>query len=263
MNTNKGILSEIGQKTKQRIRQLKAAEPQDLLLSSRLPTINPKDFTARFKTGSRPRIIAEVKLASPSQGKISDIAPIDAAQQYLNNGATALSVLTEPQYFNGDIRYLREIRQKFPDAYLLMKDFFVDEYQLDQALWAGADAILIIMALSGVEGAKHLLKAAEARNLTPLVEVHNAEELEAALSIDASLIGINNRNLKDMTISLQTSLDLINGIPKDKVCISESGIETASDLKRLSSAGFSGFLIGTSLMRSGTPGYGLKKLLER
>ena len=256
-----GILGKIGNSTIRRVEAMKTVTPVEKL-KRQGDQFHPKDIISHFKRNGAPKIIAEVKLASPSIGTISNLNPVEVAADYLTSGASALSVLTEPEYFQGDIKYLSAIRKKFPESYLLMKDFFVDTYQLYQAKAIGADAILIIMALLGQERALEMLTQAKSLGLTPLVEVHNREELEMALAIDAPVIGINNRNLKDLSISISTSLELIKGITGDRLLISESGISSSKEINTLTSAGFHGFLVGTSLMATGTPGKALDALLN-
>ncbi len=222
----------------------------------------PKNFRALFE---RPgfNIIAEVKLASPSRGDIAaQLNPVEVAGQYLQNGAAALSILTEPIFFKGDIAYLKAIRAAYPQAYLLQKDFVVDPYQLYQAKLVGADAILIIVALLGEQGSLEILQTARQLGLTALVEVHNEEEMAIASKIGADLVGVNNRNLKDMKISLDVSKRLRPLAPKGARLISESGIETHADLHHLQAEGFDGFLVGTSLMKTGEPGEALRRLLH-
>lgn len=207
-------------------------------------------------------VIAEIKKASPSKGDIApDLEPVAVAKDYVKNGAVALSVLTEPQYFKGSLDYLRQIRESCPETPLLMKDFFIDEYQLYQAKEAGADAILIIVALLGREGSQNLLDKACELGLTALVEVHNESELVIAKDIGADLIGINSRNLKTLDISLDNILRLIPFVPTNAVVIGESGIKTKADLRELKAAGCHGFLIGTHLMATGQPGRALADLI--
>ena len=218
------------------------------------------DFYHRFDQFGY-NIIAEIKLASPSRGMIAQLDPVMVAGEYLKNGAAALSILTEPVFFKGDIAYLSAIRQAYPQALLLQKDFVVDPYQLFQAKLAGADAILIIVALLGEDGSQQILDQARQLGLAALVEVHNAEELAIAERIGAELIGINNRNLKDLTISLAVSLQLLPLVSQRAKIICESGIEQPKDLALLQAAGCHGFLVGTSLMKTGEPGEALARLL--
>jgi indole-3-glycerol phosphate synthase len=257
------VLHKIGKTVEERVRRDKVRESeQDLLAAIASSGWKPKDFRALF---ARPgfNVIAEIKLASPSRGDIApDLQPLDVARAYLDNGAAALSILTEPLFFKGDISYLKAIRAAHPDAYLLQKDFVVDPYQLYQAKAAGADAILIIVALLGEQGSAEILRTARQLGLTALVEVHNAEEMAIASRIGADLVGINNRNLKDLSISLDVSLQLRPLAPTGARLICESGIETHEDMHSLHAEGFHGFLVGTSLMRTGRPGEALARLIR-
>ena len=201
-------------------------------------------------------------MASPSKGLIApDLNPLDVAGQYLQNGAQALSVLTEPEFFKGDLAYLTQIRQAYPQARLLMKDFILDPYQLYQGRLAGADACLLIVAMLEKDDLLALYQQAIELDLTPLVEVHNAEELQIALEIGADLIGVNNRNLKTLAIDLQTSKELARAIPDGVTLICESGLSMAQDLNAAKAWGYHGFLIGTHLMATGHPGLALDQLL--
>ena len=166
-------------------------------------------------------------------------------------------------YFKGDLQFIKDIRSAYPQARILMKDFFVDEYQLYQALEAGADAILVIVGLLGNEKSKKMAALAKDLGLYTLVEVHDEEELAIALGIQADLIGINNRDLRDLSISLETSKRLASRIPTEKITISESGIESHEDIRQLQDHGYNGFLVGTSLMKTGTPGNALKELIGK
>ena len=256
-----GVLGRIASKTRKRVAELKKQQPPQALAAAL--SHRPRDFRAAF-AGPGPNVIAEVKLASPSRGAIApELVPVDVAKAYLKSGAKALSVLTEPFEFKGDVEYLRQIRAACPEALLLMKDFFVDTYQLKQALWAGADAILVIVAMLGPEGSRQMWQAALDHGLTPLVEVHNDAELDIALGFGAELIGINNRNLIDLNIDLATTEALAAKVPDGVVMIGESGIETREDMERLSAAGCHGFLVGSSLMATGAPGAALAKLIAR
>jgi indole-3-glycerol phosphate synthase len=226
------------------------------------PGRTPRDIEAAFRRPGGPHVIAEVKLASPSEGDIAPGAdPVAVAGEYLAAGAAALSILTERDFFKGSPDYLRAIRARFPDALLLMKDFVVDELQLDIAREIGADAVLLIVALVGPERLPALLAAARERGLSVLVEVHDEAELAIAARSGARLIGVNNRNLKTLAVSLDTSERLASLAPKGATLISESGISTGDDVKRLGRLGFHGFLVGTSLMKTGKPGAALAKLL--
>lgn len=220
----------------------------------------PKDFMLAFQ---KPwNVIAEVKKASPSQGDIADIDHMLTAQEYLQNGAAALSVLTEPFFFKGRLSYLQDIRKAFREAYILEKDFLVDVYQIYEAALAGADCILLIVAMLGEKQTQVLFDKAQEIGISVLMEVHNREELEIAKKVGARIIGVNNRNLKDMSISLDVSRELIKDMPAGAIAIAESGIKTHDDLKELSALGYKGFLVGTQLMKGGEPGKALKELIR-
>ncbi|WP_141731636.1 indole-3-glycerol phosphate synthase TrpC [Oligoflexus tunisiensis] len=261
--TASSVLHKIGRTVAERVKRDRAQESeQDLLARIAASGWKPKDFRALFDRRGF-NVIAEIKLASPSRGDIAPgLQPLDVARAYLENGAAALSILTEPLFFKGDIKYLKAIRAAYPEAYLLQKDFIIDPYQLYQAKAAGADAILIIVALLGEQGSAEILRTARQLGLTALVEVHNAEEMAIATRIGADLVGINNRNLKDLSISLDVSLQLRPMAPAGARLICESGIETHEDMHRLHAEGFHGFLVGTSLMRTGRPGDALARLIR-
>lgn len=257
-----GVLGEIGRRTQMRLAAFQEKYDRAYLVERRLPGVAPRNFAKHMTEGSYPRVIAEIKRASPSRGEIAPgVSPIEVAKSYLDAGAHALSVLTEPDYFHGDINFLRKIRERCPSAYLLMKDFYVDTFQLDQALWAGADCILLIIALTGPEASRLLFHKAQELGLSVLVEVHDQAELRVALDLKAPLIGINNRNLKDLSISLKVSEDLAKLIEPGTVIIGESGLKSRADLDRLANVGCHGFLIGSHLMASKDPGAKLRELL--
>lgn len=208
-------------------------------------------------------IIAEIKKASPSKGDIRPDANISKiAGEYLNNGATAISVLTETEYFKGNIEYLKEIRQNYPESILLRKDFIIDPYQIYEAKFAGADMILLILALTGSEKTKELLKVARELGLEILLEVHTEEEMKQAIQLDANFIGVNNRNLKTLEVSLDVSRDLAKYINDDKIFVCESGLKTPTEIKEMINLGYKGFLIGSHFMELDSPGKELKKLIE-
>ena len=214
-----------------------------------------RDFIGRLLQPQKGNLglIAEVKKASPSEGVIrDDFDPVAIARTYEAAGASCLSVLTDREFFQGSLDYLREIR-KAVSLPLLRKDFMIDERQLSEAIEYGADAILLIVACLDDETLGHLYGLATGAGLAALVEVHNEAELERALAIDAYLIGINNRDLNTFTVDLGTTERLAerlvgSGEPK-KVLVSESGIHTRADVERLEVCGSSAILVGTSLMR--------------
>ena len=198
-------------------------------------------------------IIAEVKKASPSAGVISKkFDPVTIALAYEEAGANCISVLTDQKYFDGHLNNLALIRKKVGRP-LLRKDFTVHEVQIYQAALAGADAILLIVAALTDKELNHLLKASDDCGIDALVEVHDEPELSRALRAGASFIGINNRNLATFQVDLQTTEALAPLVPEDRVVISESGIKSVEDIRRVAAAGVHGALIGESLMRAENP----------
>lgn len=220
-------------------------------------------FEKAFKKNHSPKIIAEIKKSSPSQGDLNlEIIPTVLAGEYHQAGAVAISVLTEPSYFGGSTDDLKKIRKLHPDLILLQKDFVIDPYQIYEAKLLGADAVLLIVAMLGEEQTRTFKEIATSLGLSCLVEVHNLEELNIALKVDAKIIGINNRNLHTLKISLDVSRELAALIPKSVIAITESGIHDSSEINELHQLGFEGFLIGSSLMRTPSPGKQLGLLLE-
>jgi indole-3-glycerol phosphate synthase len=209
---------------------------------------------------NRPGIIAEIKKASPSKGILREhFMPSEIAQSYASNGATCLSVLTDQEYFQGSPEYLKQARSAC-SLPVIRKDFIIDPYQVYEARAMGADAILLIVAALELNQMQELEACALENQLDVLVEVHNAEELEAALNLQTPLLGINNRNLKTFEVSLQTTLALLPAIPKEKLVITESGILNPADVRKMQDQGVNAFLIGEAFMRSNDPGKALAEL---
>lgn len=209
-----------------------------------------RDIESALTSPSTPiRIIAEVKKASPSKGIIrEDFDPVEIAKTYEANGAAAISVLTEENFFHGSLDYLKKIREVTAIP-LLCKDFIFEEYQVYQSRVFGADAFLLIAAILDDSKLKELLKTGRGLGMQAVVEVHNLEELKRVLQTDAEIIGINNRDLKTFKTDISTTERLIKEVPQDKIVVSESGINTAEDISRLRGWGAHAFLIGESLMR--------------
>jgi indole-3-glycerol phosphate synthase len=205
-------------------------------------------------------LIAEFKRRSPSAGEIRDGAtPADIARAYEEGGAAALSVLTDEAHFGGSLSDLGEARAAC-ELPVLQKDFIVDRYQLYEAAIAGADAILLIVAALGAEDLGVLHADARGLDLDCLVEVHQESELEQALTIDADVIGINNRNLEDFSVDVQTTFELITDVPAGKTVVSESGIADRSTLEELERVGVDAVLIGEALMRADDPAAKVREL---
>ena len=209
-------------------------------------------------------LIAEIKKASPSAGIILDnFNELDIAKTYVENGASFLSVLTEEDYFYGKLESIKAIKN-FHDIPILCKDFFIDTFQVGLAKSFGADCILIILSAVDIELAKDLYQAASEHKISSLIEVHSQKEAEIALNFEDAIIGINNRDLKTLKISLETSIDLAKILHSHKYpLISESGIHTSEDIKHLlKSAKISNFLIGESLLKSKDIGLKLKEFTQ-
>ena len=195
-------------------------------------------------------LIAEVKKASPSVGVITEsFDPVNQARLYAQAGASAISVLTDEKFFQGQLSYLTQIRQAV-DVPVLRKDFIIHEVQIYAAVIAGADAILLIVAALNDEELSRLQACAHACQLDVLVEVHNREEMDRAIEMEARLIGINNRNLKTFIVDLHTTEDLSEEVPEDVLLVSESGIKTPEDARLVQSWGANALLVGEALMRA-------------
>lgn len=220
----------------------------------------PRGFINALQNADFPVIIAEVKKASPSKGVIrADFDPVKIAQIYEQNGAACLSVLTDEPYFQGRDDYLTQIRAAV-SLPLLRKDFMVDEYQIYESRALGADCVLLIMAALDKKQAKDFLTLASDLGMDALVEVHDERELDDALALEPAMIGVNNRNLKTLEVSVQTSFTLSHKIHNWILPVSESGLESFDRLNDLSEVGFQTFLVGESLMREKDIGAALKKL---
>jgi indole-3-glycerol phosphate synthase len=206
------------------------------------------------------RIIAEVKKASPSKGIIrEDFDPLSIAQQYSKNGANAISVLTEPHFFKGDLEYLTGIR-RYGATPLLRKDFIIDKYQIVEALVYGADFILLIAKALSKKELKELYDYALYVGLEVLVEIHDVEDLKKAMSCGAHIIGINHRNLETFEMDMNLCHKLIPMIPNGKIIVAESGVSDCETIQRLSEAGCDAFLIGEHFMRQDNIGDEVKRL---
>lgn len=211
----------------------------------------------------RINVIAEFKRRSPSKGVIRADADLkQTARSYEEGGAAAISVLTEEDYFSGSLDDLRQVKNSV-DLPALRKDFIFDEYQIYESAAAGADAVLLIVAALDDNQLVSLRTLVEDKlGMDALIEVHTREEMQRAIACGANLIGVNNRNLHTFEVSLETSLSLAKEAPPSTVLISESGLNNPTDLARLRNAGYHGFLIGESLMRSQNPGAALRDLMS-
>jgi indole-3-glycerol phosphate synthase len=205
-------------------------------------------------------VIAEIKKASPSKGVLrAEFIPADIAQSYAEFGAACLSVLTDKQFFQGSVDYLKQARASC-DLPVLRKDFMIDVYQVYEARAMGADAILLIAACLDDQQMADMEAVARSLDMAVLVEVHDRAELARALRLKTRLVGINNRNLKTFEVSLQTTLDMLPDVPADRLLVTESGIQTAADVQRMRDAQVHAFLVGEAFMRADEPGEALAKL---
>lgn len=226
---------------------------------------NRRDFEGALRekiAKGRAGVIAEVKKASPSKGVIREwFYPAEIAKSYEKGGAACLSVLTDKQFFQGSPAYLIEAKQAC-SLPVLRKDFIIDPYQVYEAAAWGADCILLIVAALEDDRMAELEACAFGLGMNVLIEVHNEKELERALRLQTALLGINNRDLRTFETSLQNTLDLLPGVPEDKLVVTESGILQRNDVIRMRKAGVNAFLIGEAFMRAKEPGEELAKLFS-
>ena len=224
-----------------------------------------RDFVGAMRAkiaSGQPAVIAEIKKASPSKGVLcEDFIPADIAQTYAEHGAACLSVLTDVQFFQGSIDFLKQARASC-QLPVLRKDFIVDAYQVFESRAMGADAILLIAACLDDAQMAEFEAIARRLDMAVLVEVHDAPELARALKLKTPLIGINNRNLKTFEVALDTTLTLMRDVPADRLLVTESGIVSRADVLRLGAAGVNAFLVGEAFMRAADPGEALAELFS-
>lgn len=243
----------------------KAKEPLGQLKARAARCAPPRDFVgamqARLKAGG-PAVIAEIKKASPSKGILrTKFHPAEIARSYAAAGAACLSVLTDATYFQGDHAHLGEARSACSMP-VLRKDFIVDEYQVYEARAMGADCILLIVAALGGDRMAELESRAHELGMAVLVEVHDGNELQAAQCLKTPLVGINNRNLRTFETRLETTLGLLAEVPADRIVVTESGIASNADVKRMRREGVHAFLVGEAFMRAENPGSALSDLFH-
>ena len=224
-----------------------------------------RDFLGALRNkiaAGQPAVIAEIKKASPSKGVLrADFIPADIAQSYAEFGAACLSVLTDKQFFQGSVDYLKQARASC-QLPVLRKDFMVDAYQIYESRVMGADAVLLIAALLDDAQMAEYEAIARQLDMAVLVEVHDAAELERALRLKTPLVGINNRNLRTFEVSLQTTLDLRKSVPADRILVTESGILSSADVQTMRDADVHAFLVGEAFMRAAEPGEALAGLFS-
>jgi indole-3-glycerol phosphate synthase len=255
----------------ERILEVKRAEvaaakqllPQASVESHARGAAPPRDFVAALRaklSGQKPAVIAEIKRASPSRGVLrADFDPAAIARSYEAGGAACMSVLTDAQFFQGAPEHLGAARAACALP-VLRKDFVIESYQVFESRALGADCILLIAACLGKDAMAELESIALELGMAVLVEVHDAAELDAALALETPLLGINNRNLATFETRLETTLDLLPRVPRERVVITESGILSPEDVARMRARGVNAFLVGEAFMRAQDPGSALKEL---
>jgi indole-3-glycerol phosphate synthase len=244
------ILDEIFAHKQEEVAARKRARPLSQVRRDAEEAPPALDFVAALRgVRQRPALIAEIKRASPSRGLlVQDFDPLRLARMYQENGAAAISVLTDERYFQGHLDYLGQIAQLSPRLPLLRKDFICDSYQVYEARAAGADALLLIAAYLEPGSMRELHALTRLLGMAPLVEVHSREEVESILECDPVLVGVNNRDLRDFTVRLETTLNLRSFIPAGVCLVAESGIHTPEDISRLAAAGVDAILVGEALV---------------
>jgi indole-3-glycerol phosphate synthase len=244
------MLNEIIAQKREEVEQRKKSMPLSRLKEGIAQREAPLDFALALED-THTRLIAEVKRASPSRGVLcSDFDPVELARKYAQGGAAAISVLTEANYFEGSINHLAAIREEI-HLPLLRKDFIFDPYQVYEARAYGADALLLIVAILNQEQLEELLSLSHNLGLKCLVETHSQGEVERAVSSQAKIIGINNRDLTTFAIDVDTTRQLLPLIPRGRIVVSESGISSRSDVERLKGWGVNAVLVGEALVTAG------------
>lgn len=265
MTDTPDILKKILDRKAEEVASRKQRTPVEVLKEIASSVENPRGFAAALQSkaqAKKPAIIAEIKKASPSKGVIREnFKPIEIAQDYAMNGATCLSILTDKDFFQGSEAYLQMAREKCPLP-ILRKDFMIDPYQVYESKALGADCILLIVAALEDKQMHELSDVATELGLDVLVETHNAEELTRALTLETKLIGVNNRNLRTFETSLQTTLELKQAIPDDRLIITESGIHTQEDIQLMLDNNIYTFLVGEAFMRANYPGQKMRELFS-
>jgi indole-3-glycerol phosphate synthase len=254
------VLDRILESRRAAVEHRKSVLPETALKYGAKAALPIRDFAAALSRDAL-NIIAELKPASPSRGVIRDpFDPIALGQSLAAAGAAALSVLTEPEFFGGSLKNMRDARKEI-SAPVLRKDFIFDSWQVWESRANDADSFLLIVAALDDPLLGELIGMGRQLGMEPLVEVHTKAELDRALAAEAGIIGVNNRDLKTLDVRVETSLELIGLIPDDRIAVAESGLSTNADLVRLRNAGFDAFLIGEHLMRADDPAAALAGLL--
>jgi indole-3-glycerol phosphate synthase len=262
--TDMSILTKItNYKREAEIPQAMAAVPLDEMIVRAEAAPPALDFTDALQRESGVSLIAEIKQTSPSKGVLTDhFDPLKLAGLYSENGAAAISILTDEPFFQGHLKYLDLVRRNYPRMPLLRKDFVIHPYQVYEARAHGADAILLIAAVLPPGDLRSLLSLSRTLGMAALVETHNREELDAALSARPTIVGINNRNLNDFSVDIETCLSLRGLVPAGTCCVSESGIHTAADMRRMAAARMDAVLVGEALITADDPAGKIKELRD-
>ncbi len=256
------LLATIVAATRRIVDVREAARPGRVVAAQQHRTPRGEAFEEALRpdAGSEPRVIAECKRRSPSKGILrQDYDAAAHARAYASAGAAAISVLTEPTFFDGSLEHLREVRAAV-DIPVLRKDFVIREYQLLEAAALGADAALLIVGALAQADLVGLLDAAARLHLAALVEVHDRQELRRAVDAGARVVGVNSRNLRTLTVHPEVLEAIAEEMPADVIAVAESGIRTADDITRLSRAGYHAFLVGERLIAQPDPGAALREL---
>jgi indole-3-glycerol phosphate synthase len=254
------VLDRILESRRAAVEHRKAVLPETALKYGAKAALPLRNFAAALERDGL-NVIAELKPASPSRGLIRDpFDPVALGQSLGAAGAAALSVLTEPEFFGGSLKNMRDARKEVA-APVLRKDFIFDSWQVWESRANDADSFLLIVAALNDVLLRELISMGRQLGMEPLVEVHTKAEIDRALAADARILGVNNRDLKTLAVRVETSLELIDLIPDDRIAVAESGLSTNADLVRLRNAGFDAFLIGEHLMRAEDPGAALADLL--
>ena len=258
------VLATIVAATRRTVEVRREAKPASVLeaeMEARQAKPNGAAFLAGLSRTDRFNVIAECKRRSPSKGVLrADYDPVAIASAYAGAGAAAISVLTEPSFFDGSLDHLSAVRRAVTVP-ILRKDFVVDDYQVLEAVVAGADAVLLIVAALDDKTLRHLLRSAENAGLAALVEAHTREEMTRAIDAGARIIGVNSRSLRSLQVSLDTLFGLAELLASSTIGVAESGIRTRADLDALRAAGYKAFLVGERLMTDSDPGAALTRLM--
>jgi indole-3-glycerol phosphate synthase len=257
------ILEKIVAVKRDEIAAAQKRKPLAVVRADALSRVLTRDFVSALRAKvsvGQAAVIAEIKKASPSKGVLrADFIAADIAQSYAENGAACLSVLTDKQFFQGSVDFLKQARASC-DLPVLRKDFIVDAYQIYESRAMGADAILLIAACLDDAQLADFEAQANALDMAVLVEVHDRAELLRALKLKTPLLGVNNRNLRTFEVNLDTTLALLGDVPKERLLVTESGIGQRADVQRLRAAGVNAFLVGEAFMRAADPGEALAEL---